>query len=205
MELEAGSLRSAADALGGAMELVKALVTLGLPTALETNDYLRSLFYGEQRLYNHELVLATYRPVFEKPTVDGYRLDICRSWGIDCEAPAANDFCVLKGYRGASAWAIDHDIGAQRPTKLPATGQICDQSFCDGFAFIECQHPESTNVRETMTAVMDERRDALNDLLMEYLEQIDEHGLFESHELIDTSLLQLIIADRLARGGAIVP
>jgi hypothetical protein len=61
------------------------------------------------------------------------------------------------------------------------------------------------NVQVTMTALMNERRDALNDRLMEYMELIDKNGLFESHQLIDETLLQLETADLLARSSAVAP
>jgi hypothetical protein len=77
--------------------------------------------------------------VFEEPLVDGFRLDVCRLWSTDCGQPAADAFCASQGYTSANAWDIDYGIGAETPTKILETGEICDQSYCDGFRFIQCQ------------------------------------------------------------------
>jgi hypothetical protein len=76
---------------------------------------------------------------FEKPTIDGYRLDYCREWGTNCGTPAADAFCTSKGYTRSVYWEIDQHIGVETPTKIFATGDICNQSFCDGFKVIDCQ------------------------------------------------------------------
>ena len=76
---------------------------------------------------------------FSYPTIDGYRLDRCRTWGTDCEEGAANAFCRSKGFRRAKSWEIDYDIGERTPTKIIGTGQICKESFCDGFKSIVCE------------------------------------------------------------------
>jgi hypothetical protein len=75
---------------------------------------------------------------FIRPTVGNNRLDFCQQWGRGCGKPAADAFCVSQGYESARDWDIDSDIGVQTPTKIFSTGQICDQSFCDGFKFILC-------------------------------------------------------------------
>jgi hypothetical protein len=76
---------------------------------------------------------------FEKPTIGGYRLDYCREWGTNCGAPAADAFCSSKGYTRSVHWEIDPNIGVETPTKIFATGAMCNQSFCDGFKVIDCQ------------------------------------------------------------------
>jgi hypothetical protein len=90
------------------------------------------------------IAIAASNPNFcgirvEKPTVDGFRLDWCRWWSKDCGKPAADAYCVSKGYSRSSHWEIDQHIGAVTPTKILETGDICAESFCDGFKFIECQ------------------------------------------------------------------
>lgn len=76
---------------------------------------------------------------FEYPTINGRRLDWCRRWATDCGAGAANAFCRSEGYRRATSWEEDYDIGQRTPTYVIETGQICDQGFCDGFRYIECE------------------------------------------------------------------
>jgi choice-of-anchor C domain-containing protein len=77
--------------------------------------------------------------IFKKPSIDNYRLDWCRVWGADCGKGAADAFCRLKGYEKAINWEEAFDIGASSPTKVISSGQICNQGFCDGFKFIECE------------------------------------------------------------------
>jgi len=81
--------------------------------------------------------------VFYYPKIKGYRLDWCRLWGTDCGKGAADAFCRLKGYTGAESWEIDPDIGLRSPTYVIGSGQICNQSFCDGFKYIVCSPKKS--------------------------------------------------------------
>jgi hypothetical protein len=87
--------------------------------------------------------ISSVRPVpstgfFPQPTIDGSRLDLCREWGSNCGEPAATAFCQAQGYEAVADWGSDPDIGAQYPTQVIGTGEICDQSFCDGFTHIAC-------------------------------------------------------------------
>ena len=77
--------------------------------------------------------------LFIRPKIDGYRLDWCREWAIDCGKGAADAFCKRFGYTGAKSWEIDSDIGLTIPTKIITSGKICNQDFCDGFKFIKCK------------------------------------------------------------------
>lgn len=79
---------------------------------------------------------------FSKPKVGAQRLDYCLAWGVDCGKPAADAWCVSKGYVEASAFQIAEDIGASNPTRLLSTGAVCDQAFCDGFASVTCTRPD---------------------------------------------------------------
>lgn len=79
--------------------------------------------------------VLTYR----EPRIDGYRLDWCRVWAGDCGKGAADAFCRLHGHARAVEWEMDPDIGLRSPTKVIATGQICNEGFCDGFKFIKCE------------------------------------------------------------------
>lgn len=89
--------------------------------------------------------------IFYNPTYKGYRLDICLTWGSNCQEPAATKFCQEMGYARAKSWDIAHDIGHITPTYVIGDGKICNQSFCDGFKFIECEGavtPAVTGARE---------------------------------------------------------
>ncbi len=81
---------------------------------------------------------AAAQQTYFNPTIDGYRLDICREWGANCGKPAADAFCQRMGFAGSSQHQAANDIGAHSPTKVISSGQVCDQGFCDGFAAITC-------------------------------------------------------------------
>jgi hypothetical protein len=77
---------------------------------------------------------------FNNPMHGPNRLDWCLNWGVGCGADAANAWCAAKGFASATDFAIANDIGASSPTRLIATGAVCDQGFCDGFQYITCTH-----------------------------------------------------------------
>ena len=83
---------------------------------------------------------------FNNPMQGPNRLDWCLQWGTGCGAAAANAWCVAKGFQSASDFGMASDIGAQSPTRLITTGAVCDQAFCDGFAYITCFSPTPTTV-----------------------------------------------------------
>jgi hypothetical protein len=102
---------------------------------------LGTLFDGSWESAAQILVMniALHVADFGWPTVDEYRLDTCRWWGTDCGTPAADAFCASRGYMSSIHWVLDEDIGLRTPTRIFETGEICDQSFCDGFKVILCQ------------------------------------------------------------------
>jgi hypothetical protein len=71
--------------------------------------------------------------------VNRYRLDWCHKWATDCGKGAADAFCRSKGLQRAAVFEQDPDIGQRSATYVLGTGQICDEGFCDGFKFIECE------------------------------------------------------------------
>ena len=77
---------------------------------------------------------------FNSPMQGPNRLDWCYNWSTGCGAQAANAWCQARGFAGATNFAMAPDIGATRPTRLIATGAVCDQAYCDGFAYITCSH-----------------------------------------------------------------
>jgi len=77
---------------------------------------------------------------FSNPKQGGNRLDWCLNWSVGCGADAANAWCKAKGFAGgASSFTMAENIGASSPTRLFATGAVCDQDFCDGFSKITCE------------------------------------------------------------------
>ena len=76
--------------------------------------------------------------VFALPLWDGKRVDLCLVWGGQCGEPAATEFCKRSGYSKATAWHQADNIGAQTPTVVLSSGQVCSDASCDGFAAITC-------------------------------------------------------------------
>ncbi len=70
---------------------------------------------------------------FENPMIGTNRLDWCANWGKGCGAEAATAWCKTNAYDHSVDVQQAPDIGASAPTKLIATGEVCDQSYCDGF------------------------------------------------------------------------
>lgn len=73
--------------------------------------------------------------VFRNPTVGGVGLDICATWGANCEKPAADLYCQKKGYRTS----VGHKIAWDSPPSKLFSGQACNEAFCDRFTEISCQ------------------------------------------------------------------
>jgi hypothetical protein len=75
---------------------------------------------------------------FVDPKIGPDRLDWCVNWGTGCGEPAATAWCKSNEYDHSVDSIQAVDIGAATPTKLIATGEVCDQAYCDGFASITC-------------------------------------------------------------------
>lgn len=79
---------------------------------------------------------------YTSPKVGSQALDLCLSWGANCGKPAADAWCVTKGYTESTGHVVAHNIGASTPTRLLSTGAVCDQPYCDGFAEVTCFRPD---------------------------------------------------------------
>ena len=75
----------------------------------------------------------------EKPMFNGNRLGWCASWGADCGEPAAEAWCIAQGFAGAKSFVKASAIGDKSPTRLIATGAVCDSADCDGFKSVTCR------------------------------------------------------------------
>ncbi|MFP1632684.1 FecR domain-containing protein [Zhengella sp. ZM62] len=80
---------------------------------------------------------------FDRPTWNGYRLDLCVLWAQRCGQEAADAYCQANGFAAAESFAEESDIGLATPTQLIGSGEICDQVFCDGFRYITCRRDVS--------------------------------------------------------------
>ncbi len=72
---------------------------------------------------------------FPDPLVDGVPLDYCLQWGRDCGRPAADAWCRAQGFAAASAFEVRLQ---SPPTRVLATGQVCDEVHCDRMAAVTC-------------------------------------------------------------------
>jgi len=72
---------------------------------------------------------------FRNPTVNGYRVDRCLTWGQQCDKPAADKFCLMNGYAEAESWQWEY----VRPTYILGAGQLCDFDYCGGFSSVVCR------------------------------------------------------------------
>ena len=78
---------------------------------------------------------------FPDPLVDGVPLDYCLQWGRDCGRPAADAWCRARGFAAASAFEVRLQ---SPPTRVLATGQVCDEAHCDRMVSVTCiggNHP----------------------------------------------------------------
>ena len=75
---------------------------------------------------------------YDRPRINGYRLDWCREWAQNCGKPAADAFCRARGFRRSDGFSKDNDVGGYDPTQIITSGQICADSGCDSFGHIQC-------------------------------------------------------------------
>lgn len=112
---------------------------------------------------------------FDRPSVDGVRIDWCLTWGAECGKPAADRFCRDRGLPQATRFDIARAVG---PTRILGSGQPCNDKRCDGFAFIECAAREAPRIRPDIRQVRPaagERRDRPATVVMPVLRPTELH------------------------------
>jgi hypothetical protein len=116
------SIHSSADAKGPSH-----------PQAAEPPD-------GEELVANGQRDDSKRRqPLFASPLIEGYRLDVCLSFGVGCGKPAADEFCKRHAFTESESFETEK-VGERRiRTKIIGTGQVCDMSECTAFASIRCR------------------------------------------------------------------
>ncbi|HLF30763.1 MAG TPA: hypothetical protein VI566_07005 [Xanthomonadales bacterium] len=72
------------------------------------------------------------------PSDGQHRIDLCLHWGMECAGEAADVYCKSLGFDRVTRWEPDPDVGAESPTVVIGTGQICDEAHCDSFASVTC-------------------------------------------------------------------
>ncbi|WP_020558569.1 hypothetical protein [Thiofilum flexile] len=81
------------------------------------------------------ITCSTKVVIFRNPTVNGVSLDICTTWATNCGKPAADLYCLKKGY----STSVSHEIAWNSPPSKLFSGQACNGSFCDRFTEITCR------------------------------------------------------------------
>ena len=72
---------------------------------------------------------------FVDPRINGKVVDRCLNWGENCEQPAADKFCRLKGFSAAAAF----EFASFRPTLVVGDDKVCNEDMCQGFTTITCR------------------------------------------------------------------
>jgi hypothetical protein len=96
--------------------------------------------------YDLEISLPGYDPlrreiqvqpgrIMADPKVDGLPLDLCRTWGNECGAPAADAWCQANGFLMSAGHEVGHDTP---PTKVIGTGEKCEDPSCDRIVSVTC-------------------------------------------------------------------
>jgi hypothetical protein len=79
--------------------------------------------------------------VFQNPKVNGYALDLCRSWSKDCGKPAADAWCKKAGYLRALQFKVKED---SPPTRVISSGKVCNAPSCDRIISVTCEAEPGT-------------------------------------------------------------
>jgi hypothetical protein len=72
---------------------------------------------------------------FQRPTVQGVRVDWCLVWGNECGKPAADAFCRSRGFARATNFEKIEDVP---PTIVIGSNQRCNDAFCDAIGNVTC-------------------------------------------------------------------
>ena len=81
-----------------------------------------------------EILVESGRIVAD-PKVDGMALDLCRTFGNECGAPAADAWCQANGFLLSTA----HEVGQDTPpTKVIGSGEKCEDPSCDRIVSVTC-------------------------------------------------------------------
>jgi len=74
------------------------------------------------------------RETFDHPRVTTYAVDNCLYFGAVCGKPAADAFCIRKGFREAEHYRT----APARPTMVLGENRVCDEDYCVGLVDVVC-------------------------------------------------------------------
>jgi hypothetical protein len=72
---------------------------------------------------------------FSNPFHGSYALDWCLGASVDCGQPAADAWCIARGFVRAQSF---RQLPNVPPTRVFSTGAICNEPSCDSFQSITC-------------------------------------------------------------------
>lgn len=78
---------------------------------------------------------ALEKTEFTPALINGVALDTCAKWGGDCGAPAADAYCMYKGFDYALGYKTQLD---SPPTRIISSGQLCESPECDRIVSVKC-------------------------------------------------------------------
>ncbi|MBK6741828.1 MAG: carboxypeptidase regulatory-like domain-containing protein [Hydrogenophilales bacterium] len=88
--------------------------------------------------------------VFDNPTLEGVALDLCLTEGGQCGKPAADAYCQRQGLGASLEHRVKNDTP---PTRIIASGKVCDGKHCDRIEWLRCGDlGEADNLRLKPTA-----------------------------------------------------
>ena len=73
---------------------------------------------------------------FDNPMVEGVALDYCRNSARDCGKPAADAFCQSQGFAASTDFTPQFHAP---PTRVIASGQVCNNAICARMTAITCE------------------------------------------------------------------
>lgn len=76
--------------------------------------------------------------VFARPVYNGKRVDYCKNWGTGCGQAAADNFCVRKGFKRATHFGVESNIGDREPTLVLGANKVCAEAACDALKDVTC-------------------------------------------------------------------
>jgi hypothetical protein len=71
---------------------------------------------------------------FSNPQINGVVVDHCLNWGTNCDQPAADQFCRMKGFAGATGY----QTYPHAPTYVIGDRRMCENEYCVGFSQVSC-------------------------------------------------------------------
>ena len=74
--------------------------------------------------------------VIDNPRFNGYRIDMCLTWGNNCGTRAASVACKLYGFSRPASYGVQWNYGL---TYVLADDKLCTSSSCDALDWILCE------------------------------------------------------------------